>query len=100
MKGVLDLLRRSAPEGGKPEPQDSMLFTTAFADQGVDPSMLVPWEARANEIGTASHHQIAAIAHSDSTRSVSGVRNEIGPILLRRRRPHDPQPTRKDIRTY
>jgi len=51
MKGVLDLLRRSTPEAGKPEPQDSMLFTTAFADQGVDSSMLVPWEARAAEVG-------------------------------------------------
>jgi hypothetical protein len=49
MKGVLDLLRRSAPPGdGK---TDSVLFTSAFADQGVDPSMLVPWEARANEVG-------------------------------------------------
>ena len=49
MKGVLDLLRRSTPPGdGK---TDSVLFTSAFADQGVDPSMLVPWEARANEVG-------------------------------------------------
>ncbi|MBA2674401.1 cyclic nucleotide-binding domain-containing protein [Ramlibacter sp.] len=49
MKGVLDLLRRASPRGG--DVQDSLLFTTAFADQGVDPSMLVPWEARANEVG-------------------------------------------------
>jgi CRP/FNR family transcriptional regulator, cyclic AMP receptor protein len=28
-----------------------VLFTTAFAGQGVDPSMLVPWEARAVEVG-------------------------------------------------
>jgi len=27
------------------------MFTTAFADQGVDPSLLVPWEARAIEVG-------------------------------------------------
>lgn len=51
MKGVLDLLRRVTPGGAAPDISDSMLFTTAFADQGVDPSMLVPWEARANEIG-------------------------------------------------
>ena len=50
MKGVLGLLRRS-PKSEQAEPQDSQLFTTAFADQGVDPSMLVPWEARANEVG-------------------------------------------------
>jgi CRP-like cAMP-binding protein len=49
MKGVLDLLRRTTPQGdGK---TDSVLFTSAFADQGVDPAMLVPWEARANEVG-------------------------------------------------
>jgi CRP/FNR family cyclic AMP-dependent transcriptional regulator len=50
MKGVLDLLRRSTPHGND-EKTDSVLFTSAFVDQGVDPSMLVPWEARANEIG-------------------------------------------------
>ena len=50
MKGVLDLLRRSkGPEAA--DTTDSVLFTSAFADQGVDPSMLVPWDARANEVG-------------------------------------------------
>jgi CRP/FNR family transcriptional regulator, cyclic AMP receptor protein len=50
MKGVLDLLRRTAPvqDGGN---ADSVLFTSAFADQGVDPAMLVPWDARAVEVG-------------------------------------------------
>jgi len=33
-------------------------------------------------IGTASHHQMATIAQSDSNRRVNGVRTEIGPILL------------------
>lgn len=50
MKGVLDLLRRSTPRGAE-DRADSVLFTSAFADQGVDPSMLIPWEARANEVG-------------------------------------------------
>ena len=50
MKGVLDLLRRAAP-GGRQDASDSMLFTTAFADQGADGGALIPWEARANEIG-------------------------------------------------
>ena len=50
MKGVLDLLRRATPREREGQ-GDSMLFTTAFVDQGVDPSMLVPWEARATEIG-------------------------------------------------
>ena len=50
MKGVLDLLRR-AGSGAREEAADSLLFTTAFADQGADPAALIPWEARANEIG-------------------------------------------------
>lgn len=36
------------PDGDNP---DSFLFSTAFADQGIDASILVPWEARANEVG-------------------------------------------------
>ncbi|WP_295957299.1 cyclic nucleotide-binding domain-containing protein [Rhodoferax sp.] len=51
MKGILEfLLHKSEP---KPEaaPPDSVLFTTAFNGQNIDPSMLVPWEARAIEVG-------------------------------------------------
>ena len=51
MKGVLGLLKRATPNKPDGETSDSLLFTTAFADQGVDPSMLIPWEARANEVG-------------------------------------------------
>ena len=48
MKGLLGLLRPSLrPPSESP---DSDLFSTAFADQGVEAAMLVPWEARANEI--------------------------------------------------
>ncbi|MHB1199609.1 MAG: cyclic nucleotide-binding domain-containing protein [Polaromonas sp.] len=51
MKGLLGLLRQSAaPRDGEERP-DSVMFSTAFADQGVDPAKLVPWEARANEVG-------------------------------------------------
>ena len=50
MKGVLDLLRRNTREDPA-DKTDSVLFTSAFADQGIDPSMLVPWDARANEVG-------------------------------------------------
>ena len=50
MKGVLDLLRRSS-RAESSDKSDSVLFTSAFADQGVDPSMLVPWDARAIEVG-------------------------------------------------
>ena len=52
MKGILGLLRqRSQAERSGEEQLDSVMFTTAFADQGVDPSLLVPWEARATEVG-------------------------------------------------
>ncbi len=50
MKGLLGLLRQSAAHSGG-DHLDSLIFSTAFSDQGVDPSMLIPWEARANEVG-------------------------------------------------
>lgn len=52
MKGILSLLR-SKTQSNKPEEEsgDSVFFTTAFAGQGVDESLLVPWEARAVEVG-------------------------------------------------
>ena len=53
MKGLLKLLRlNSKPESGDEHP-DSLLFSTAFTEQGVDVSLLVPWEARAVEVGAA-----------------------------------------------
>jgi CRP-like cAMP-binding protein len=51
MKGLLGLLRQSATQKDDEDRPDSVMFSTAFADQGVDASMLVPWEARANEVG-------------------------------------------------
>lgn len=51
MKGLLGLLKHSAQAQGDDDHPDSLLFATAFADQGVDASMLIPWEARANEVG-------------------------------------------------
>lgn len=51
MKGVLGLLKRVSPAKPGEDASDSLLFTTAFADQGVDGSSLIPWEARANEVG-------------------------------------------------
>ena len=52
MKGILGLLRMSS-RNNKPQQDhsDSVFFSTAFANQGVDPAMLVPWEARAVEVG-------------------------------------------------
>ncbi|MDB5946748.1 MAG: Crp/Fnr family transcriptional regulator [Ramlibacter sp.] len=52
MKGGTDRTRPAGDDAGADRP-DSQLFSSAFGDLGVDASMLVPWELRANEIGTA-----------------------------------------------
>ncbi len=50
MKRVLDLLRRepARPVAGG---DSQFFFSTAFVDQGLDAQALVPWEARAVEVG-------------------------------------------------
>ena len=51
MKSLLGLLKTpQAPKGAGDHPE-SVMFQTAFAGLGIDESMLIPWEARANEIG-------------------------------------------------
>jgi CRP/FNR family transcriptional regulator, cyclic AMP receptor protein len=51
MKNVLGLFKRS-PRGPAPgEASDSLMFSTAFMEQGLDAGMLVPWDARAVEVG-------------------------------------------------
>ncbi len=50
MKGLLGLLKQSRRTRDNDD-TDSLMFSTAFADLGVDSAMLIPWEARANEIG-------------------------------------------------
>ncbi len=51
MKGILGLLKSKSRAKGPDDHADSVFFTTAFAGQGVDSAMLVPWEARAVEVG-------------------------------------------------
>lgn len=51
MKGLFGLIRQTAPATVAGDNPDTFLFSTAFADQGIDASLLVPWEARANEVG-------------------------------------------------
>ena len=52
MKGLLGLLRQTLPASAGTESRtDTFFFSTAFADQGIDASFMVPWEARANEVG-------------------------------------------------
>ena len=50
MKGLLERIRPAALPTADAGPE-TFFFSTAFADQGVDGSSLVPWEARANEVG-------------------------------------------------
>ena len=50
MKGILGLLRQKTAQ--RPDdPQDSVLFSSAFASLGAGSAVLVPWEARAVEVG-------------------------------------------------
>lgn len=51
MKSLLGFLRLSPTLQEEGASAESEFFSTAFSDQGVDASMLVPWEARANEVG-------------------------------------------------
>ena len=52
MKGLFGLIRQATPaNAGADSPSDTFFFSTAFADQGIDASSMVPWEARANEVG-------------------------------------------------
>lgn len=50
MKGLLGFFKQSR-RSHQDDNTDSLLFSTAFADLGTEAGMLVPWEARANEIG-------------------------------------------------
>ena len=52
MKGLLGLIRQTTPASADSESRaETFFFSTAFADQGIDASFMVPWEARANEVG-------------------------------------------------
>ena len=51
MKGLLGLIRQATPATVGGDSPDTFFFSTAFADQGIDASSMVPWEARANEVG-------------------------------------------------
>ena len=52
MKGILRLLRRPARSDKSPkDPSDSVFFSTAFSEQNAGAAALIPWEARAVEVG-------------------------------------------------
>ncbi len=53
MTSFLDLFKRSPEkkETPKAESGDSLMFSTAFVEHGVEAGVLVPWDARAVEVG-------------------------------------------------
>jgi len=51
MKNVLSLFKRSNRGNTPGDASDSLMFSTAFMEQGLDAGMLVPWDARAVEVG-------------------------------------------------
>jgi len=51
MKGILGLLRNKLPPEERREAEESVFFTTAFADHGISADQTIPWEARAVEVG-------------------------------------------------
>jgi CRP-like cAMP-binding protein len=62
MKGLFGLLKPKSTPAHSETPSDSALFTNAFAGQGVDESMIVPWEARAVEVGAKRISSAKAVA--------------------------------------
>jgi CRP-like cAMP-binding protein len=67
MKGILGLLRKKIKPGPGEEPLDSVLFTTAFAGLGLNANLLVPWEARAVEVGATQ------LSESRGTKLLQGL---------------------------
>ena len=51
MKGLLGLIRQSAPAAGSGNTPNPFLFPPAFADQGANASTPASWGARAHEVG-------------------------------------------------
>ncbi|MEJ7932088.1 cyclic nucleotide-binding domain-containing protein [Ramlibacter sp. AN1015] len=51
MKSMFGMFKRGPRSGTGGEASDSLMFSTAFMEQGLDAGMLVPWDARAVEVG-------------------------------------------------
>ena len=67
MKGILDLLKRASSHKHGEDKLDSVMFTTAFADLEIEGSVLIPWEARANEVGAKRLSSVRALKLLQST---------------------------------
>ena len=76
-KGIDDRIERAALDdgGGRPDP---LLFSSAFGDLGVDPSMLVPWDARAVEVGATPLQSVQGTAQLQSLWSRNKYMGRLG----------------------
>lgn len=84
MKGILGLLRhKTQPEAGA-DKLDSLLFTTAFAGQGVDASLLVPWEARAVEVGAKRLNPSVGVKLLQDLWSKDRYTSHLEPVAIQR----------------
>ena len=53
MNALFDIFHKKSKSTHQEERMDSMLFTSAFAGLGLNANLLVPWEARAVEVGAS-----------------------------------------------
>ncbi|MDD5333201.1 MAG: cyclic nucleotide-binding domain-containing protein [Rhodoferax sp.] len=51
MKGMFGVQRQNKPAGSDANDPDSKLFSSTLSEADADPNLLVPWEARAVEVG-------------------------------------------------
>jgi hypothetical protein len=85
MKGLPGRIRQATPtSSGGDSIVDTVFFSTVFANQGIDASSMVPWEARANEVGAK---RLAAGRGSkllDKLWSPDNLMARLGPDALQR----------------
>jgi CRP-like cAMP-binding protein len=62
LKGLLSRFKVQDKQESDDGAPDSVLFTRAFEGHGIDPSSLIPWEARAVEIGASRLKSSTGIA--------------------------------------
>jgi len=88
MKGILGLLRNKLRPVPNDEPHDSLLFTTAFAGLGLDAKLLVPWEARAAEIGASKLNATRGIKLLQSLWSKNKYMHQLDQAAIGRMEPY------------
>ena len=73
LKGLLSRFKGQDKQESDDDAPDSVLFTRAFEGHGIDPSSLIPWEARAVEIGAASDIAIVVVSQSTAGGTTTGT---------------------------